>query len=178
MRSLFVTQLVESSDVSAGSVVMWPEGGKGKPCYALKIVPHRPANGATVFQEDLLILSPSIEFSVGQLLRGNPRSRVLMLEDAAIAPVLAGGAVELSPAGISKPGDLEIWPDRICMRALAANGAQENPLVDLGSGEILTVDDREQSQRDEVRFPAIVRHWQLVRQGKAPSDKEILYRKG
>jgi hypothetical protein len=177
MRLLFFG-LVESSAVSAGSVVMWPEDGKGKPCYALKIAPHRSDNGAAAFQEDLLILTPSLEFSVGQLLYRDPRSRVPMLQDAAIAPVLDRGAVELSASGISKPGDLEIWPDRICMRALAANGEQDNPLVDLGSGEILAVDARELPQRDEVRFPAIVRHWELVRQAVGGTDKEILYRKG
>ena len=62
------------------------------------------------------------------------------------------------------------------MRARAKDGGRENPLVDLCSGVILDVG--EQSQRDEVRFPAIIRHWELVRQVAARSDKEILYPKG
>jgi hypothetical protein len=174
MRSLFAGQLVEFSHVSAGSVVMWPERN-GRPCYALKIAPHQATSGAAVFREELLILSPSTEFSVGQLLSRDQRSRVLMLQDAAIAPVLS--EIEMSVTGMSKPGDLELWPERICMRARAKDGDRENPLVDLCSGMIL-VDVGEQSQRDEVRFPAIIRHWELVRQVAARSDKEILYRKG
>jgi hypothetical protein len=174
MRSLFAGQLIEFSNVSAGSVVMWPEKN-GRPCYALKIAPQQSPDPGAGFREDLLILSPSTEFSVGQLLSRDQRSRVFMLQDAAIAPMLSG--VEMSVTGMSKPGDLELWPDRICMRARAADGDRENPLVDLGSGEIL-VHDREQSQRDEMRFPAIIRQWELVRQVAARSDKEILYRKG
>src|SRR5215472_11862716 len=119
MRSLFAGQLIEFSNVSAGSVVMWPERN-GRPCYALKIAPHQSADRAAVFREDLLILSPSTEFSVGQLLSRDQRSRVLMLQDAAIAPVLS--EVEMSVTGVSKPGDLELWPDRICMRARAKDG--------------------------------------------------------
>jgi hypothetical protein len=174
MRSLFAGQLIEFSNVSAGSVVMWPDKN-GRACYALKIAPQQSPDPGAVFREDLLILSPSTEFSVGQFLSRDQRSRVFMLQDAAIAPVLSG--VEMSVTGMSKPGDLELWPDRICMRARAADGDRENPLVDLGSGEIL-VHDREQSQRDEMRFPAIIRQWELVRQVAARSDKEILYRKG
>ncbi len=174
MRSLFAGQLVEFCNVSAGSVVMWPERN-GRPCYALKIAPHEATKGMAAFREDLLILSPSSELSVGQLLSRDQRSRVLMLQDAAIAPVLSD--IEMSVTGMSKPGDLELWPDRICMRARAKDGDRENPLVDLCSGTIL-VDGGEQSQRDEVRFPAIIRHWELVRQVAARSDKEILYRKG
>jgi hypothetical protein len=170
MRSLFAGQLIELSNVSAGSVVMWPDKN-GRACYALKIAPRQSANR----EEDLLILSPSTEFSVGQFLSRDQRSRVFMLQDAAIAPVLSG--VEMSVTGMSKPGDLELWPDRICMRARAADGDRENPLVDLGSGEIL-VEDGEQSQRDEVRFPAIIRQWELLRPVAARSDKDILYRKG
>jgi hypothetical protein len=154
--------------------VMWPEKN-GRPCYALKITAQQSPDPGAGFREGLLILSPSTEFSVGQLLSRDQRSRVFMLQDAAIAPMLSG--VEMSVTGMSKPGDLELWPDRVCMRARAADGDRENPLVDLGSGEIL-VHDREQSQRDEMRFPAIIRQWELVRQVAARSDKEILYRKG
>src|SRR5262249_52962217 len=137
---------------------------------------HESADRAAVFREDLLILTPSTEFSVGQLLSRDQRSRVLMLQDAAIAPVLS--EVEMSVTGVSKPGDLELWPDRICMRARAKDGDRENPLVDLASGEILSGDGQQPPRRDQVRFPAIIRQWELVRQVAARSDKEILYRKG
>jgi len=84
----------------------------------------------------------------------------------------------MSVTGVSKPGDLELWPERICMRARAKDGDRENPLVDLGSGEILSDDGEQPPRRDQVRFPAIIRQWELVRQVAARSDKEILYRKG
>jgi hypothetical protein len=173
MRALFAGQLVELSSVSVGSVVMWPDRGKGKPCYALKIAPHRSANRAAIFQEELLILSVSEEFAIGQLVRRDPRDRVLMLPGVDIALVLGEGAIELSVGAKSEPGDLEIWPDRTCMRAFAVDGDRERPLVDLASAAILTAHDGEQPQRDEVRFPAVFRKWELVRQ----ADKEVLFRK-
>jgi len=176
MRNVFKGLSLPTGDVEPGCVVMW--SSKGRLCYGLKLKPHATAKHAGGFQENIVLLSPAelpsgtkAESGIGQLIWRDLRRRVLTVPNAAILPVLAEGTVELEIAGNSQPGELEIWDEKICLRA-GTNVERENPLIELTTGEILV--GHELPPRNESSYPTIVRAWELVRTLEEAVETKIL----
>lgn len=159
-------------DVPAGVVVLGLR--LETPYVALRLAKHATFNARNGFTANQLILVASDKTAICKPRLADERDVVLIEPNVMLRPNADLKHLRIASDAQSAPGELEVWGDRIYLKVRSDDQTVPDVLVDLADGTVFFPSADPQFERSEVKYPAIISAWTVVREAVSATTAETL----